>query len=242
MAQELPPSTIAASREYAGSSARRTRSRPRAKTGAAVVVHFLLGISLVGLIAAGWFLFVQYGQLERSQQTLANAESRIQALEDRLRLTDETLTESDADTSKQISLWESEIRKLWDLSNKRNKGWIEDNRAAIARHATGIAATEADLQDVKSTVSRLDASASRQQEVVDRLTALEMQTPRLVRQQQDLADKVNAASRLASGLKSTLESRVQDNEDAIKSIDANRARLNADVAELRRRIDSPSSL
>ena len=157
-------------------------------------------------------------------------------MEDRLRLTDETLSESEADTNEQLTFWESEIRKLWDMGNKRNRGWIETNRANVQKLTANIASAEADLKTLKSTVARLDANAGRQQEIVDQVNAMDMRMQRLIQQQRDLVDKANAASQIASSLSASLEPRVRENEEAIRAFDTHRAQINADIRDLRRQV------
>ncbi len=239
MAEESSPVIIAADPEDSSRATRRSRVRSRSgSTGTTVAVNVMLVVLIAALAASAWFVLTQQQQLDRHQRTLVEAQSRIGAVEQRLRLTDETLSESDADTSEQLSLWESETRKLWDITNKRNKGWIEDNRAAIFEHATALASAQGDLKTLKSSVSRLDASLTQQQGIANRLTALDVQMQRLIQQQRDMVDKTNAASQIAASLKATLESRVRQNEQAITAIDAHRRQVNANIEALRQDLDA----
>ena len=162
-------------------------------------------------------------------------------MEDRLRLTDETLSESDADTSQQLSFWETEIRKVWDIANKRNRGWIETNRANIAELVAATGNLEGTLNTLQSTASRLEAAIGQQQEVADRVTAVDMQLQRLVQQQRDLVDKANAATQIANGLKADLSRRVEENEAAIAAFDTQRRELQAAMLDLRNRIGGPAT-
>ena len=231
MAEVVRSDAIAADPSRAQRGPRRPRGR--ASGGGGPLLHAVTTLLAIGLAAAGWFIFTQQEQLERAATALSGAEQRIGRLEDRLRLTDETLSEADADTSKQLSFWESEIRKLWDIGNKRNRNWIEANRDNLGKVAANLDSAEADLAALKSAVARLDASVGEQQEVADRVMALDASLQRLVRQQRDLVDKVNAASQTAAGLKAGLEARVRENEQAISAFDAQRAQLSADIRALR---------
>ena len=235
MAQGTPPGTIAADPDDARRAPRRSRTRARSG-GTPVLVNGVLALLIVGLVAAAWFILTQQEQLEANQQTLTQAGSRLHALEQRLRLTDETLSESDADTSERIAFWDSEIRKLWAIGNKRNRDWIETNRANVTKLTASVRSAQTELNTIKSTVARLDSSVKAHQEIADHVSALDMNMQRLVRDQRDLVDKANAASQMAASLKAALEPRVGDNEEAIAAIDAHRTRLNNDIAELRRRL------
>ena len=238
MIQATPTGTIAANPDDSRRPARRSRQRSSGG-GSPVVLSAVVALLVVGLAAAGWGILTQQERLDASQQLLGDAATRIRALEERLRMTDETLSESDADTSKQIAFWDSEIRKLWDIGNKRNRGWIEANRANVTKLTKSIGDAQTELTAIKGTVARLDSTVSGQQEIGDRVTALDMQMQRLLRQQRDLVDKTNQAIQQSSSLEATLATRVRENEEAIAAIDAHRTRLNNDIAELRRALPAP---
>ena len=200
------------------------------------MVYAMLAVGAIALAAAGWFIFQQQQQLQQTSATLSDARDRIGQLENRLRLTDETLSDTESQTGEQLDYWESEIRKLWDIGNKRNRGWIETNRANVGKLSENLVAIEGDLKTIKGTVATIDAAIKQQQEVGDRVTALDMRVQGLVRQQRDLVDKVNTASQIASSLKAGLETRVRENEEAVKAFDAQRAQINADILELRNQL------
>lgn len=239
MADEFRPGAIAVNPDDAGRQPRRTRRRGRG--GGSPAMGFLVIIPIIGVAAAGWFIFNQQRQIEEAEKALADAERRIAVMEDRLRLTDETLSESESDTNQQMTFWESEIRKLWDLTNKRNRGWIETNRANLQKLSNSASSMEATLKTLQGKVASIDSSMAEQQEVADRVTGVDMRVQRLVRDQRDLVDKVNAASQIASGLKAGLESRVKENEEAIRAFDTHRAQINAELKALRDRAPSPSA-
>ena len=52
-------------------------------------------------------------------------------LEERLSATDNAMMQEGQDTKEQIGFWQDEIRKLWAVSNERNKKWIKDNERSI---------------------------------------------------------------------------------------------------------------
>ena len=158
-------------------------------------------------------------------------------LETRLRVTDETMTEAGQDTTEQIGFWESEIRKLWDVSNKRNKDWIEANQATLKKQTQTLAGIDSTLRGLKASVSQHESAFKQQQDIVDQLTGIELRLSQLIDQQRDLNDKANLASQTAASLKASLEGRVKENEQAIAAIDAYRLQINGRVADLQRRIE-----
>jgi DNA repair exonuclease SbcCD ATPase subunit len=202
-------------------------------------ISLVIAVLLAGLAVSGWFIFEQQQRLQRDAEELASARVRLDALEDRLRTTDEALSETGATTSEQINFWESEIRKLWSVTNDRNKKWIEDNRAAIEQLRKSLASLEAGSREVQSTVGRHEAAFAQQQQVVDRLTGIEVQIQQVMRSQRDLVDQVNAANQNVAALRS-LNNRVKETEQAVAAIDAYRLQLNSRLADLERRLNSMS--
>ena len=165
---------------------------------------------------------------------MASANTRIQALEDRLIETDAVMTEVGAETDEQINFWESEIRKLWAVSNDRNKKWIEDNQKLLQRQKNTIASLESTDTSLKSAVDRHEKAFSQQQAVIDQLASIELQLQRILRGQRDLVDKVNVASQTVAGM----GSRVTDNEQAVAAIDAYRLQINTRLSDMERRLNA----
>lgn len=237
MSPDANDALVAAPRDDSRGTARRARSRSArggGRGGASAFFSTVLVLVVVALAGIAWVLVEQNARLADVQRILARSEPRIGALEERLRLTDETLSEADADTSEQLSFWEAEIRKLWDMGNKRNRGWIEENRGGIARLASDIGAAQSGLEQLRGAVTALESGARQSQELADRLTELDMQMRRFIDNQRDLVDKANIAAQKVADLEAGLERRVRENEDAIRAIDAHRSQVNSDIADLRR--------
>ena len=181
----------------------------------------------------GWFV---YDVFEATEDELEKARARITQLEERVQITDEVVTETGASASEQINLWESEIRRL-EQQRKRNKSAIEENQAAFERRTKTVSAIETSIRGLKAQVSRHEGSFSQQQEVIDQLNTLQENIEQLFNQQRDLVDKVNVTSVTTSGLRSNLETRVKENEEAITASDAHRREVNARLADLKRRLE-----
>lgn len=197
----------------------------------------LLTLMIAGFGVGGWFVFNQQQELLASERQRAETEQRVQRLEARLRATDETMTEAGEDTNEQLNFWESEIRKVWDIANKRNKKWIEDNQAAVASHRSTLNSVESSLADLRSAVSRNDTKLQQQGEIVERLADVQEQVRTLVRQHRDLVDSVNTSRQVVATLKASLEPRVEKIEEAISAIDGSRRQTGAQWNRLRDRIE-----
>ena len=201
-------------------------------------MSLLLALMIAGFGIGGWFVFNQQQELLASERERAGTEERLRHLEARLRATDETMTEAGEDTDEQLSFWETEIRKVWDVANKRNKKWIQDNQAAITRHQSSLNSVEASLADLRSAVSRNDAKLQQQGEIVERLADVQEQVRTLIRQHRDLVDSVNTSRQVVATLKASLEPRVEKLEEAISAIDGSRKQTGAQWSGLRARLDA----
>ena len=82
----------------------------------------VLGIVFVTLLFGILFLSLWVGQISKNTGVnTTDLESRLIQLEEEFQLADEVSTEFLTDTGAQLQFLDKEIKKLWDLSNKRNK-------------------------------------------------------------------------------------------------------------------------
>jgi len=225
-------------RRAAAAPSRRRGGEAGGGGGSRLLGNTILVVLIGGLALAGWFIVEQYQRLEADARALSDAKERIDVLEDRLRVTDEALSETGEETNEQIDFWESEIRKLWAVSNDRNKKWIEDNQKAIATLEESVSGLRATAREIQSTLGRHESAFARQQEMVDQLTSVQMQLQQLSRSQRDLVDKVNAAQQAVAKLDSGLANRVTQNAEAVEAIDAYRLQLNSRLADIERRLNN----
>ncbi len=219
----------------------RRRSGGEGRRGARVFGNAVLVVLIGGLAAAGWFLAEQYQRLQAQSDVLAKAQSRISTLEDRLKTSDQAFTQRGQSTTEKLDLWESEIRKLWAVSNERNKKWIQDNQKAIDSLKSSVDKLQSTNRDIQSTLGRHESAFARQQDLVDQLNSIQMELQQVSRSQRDLVDRVNTAQQTVAKLQSGLEGRVKDNEQAVAAFDAYRLQLNSRLADIERRLKDLSS-
>jgi hypothetical protein len=200
-------------------------------------LNLVVALLVLGLAGAGWLLVEQHQQLEAAQQSLQDADERLLQLESRLQMTDEALGEAGTEVQDQLRFWESEIRKLWDVSNQRNRGWIEDNRAAIARHNEQINEMSGRLEAVRNQASSHEQALAEYRQVADNLSNMEAQQRSLLEQQRELREQVASARQALARLESGLVRRVDRHDEAIDAIDAYRMQINARLSDLTNRVD-----
>mgnify|MGYP001321104738 CR=1 FL=1 len=82
----------------------------------------VLALVFVAILFGILFLSLWVGQISKNTGVnTTDLESRLIQLEEEFELADEVSTEFLTDTGAQLQFLDKEIKKLWDLSNKRNK-------------------------------------------------------------------------------------------------------------------------
>lgn len=104
-----------------------------------------LGVVFVLLLCGILALSLWLSEISRSSNEINElVESRLSILEEQLQLADSTSTEFLTDINTQLQFLDKEIRKLWDLSNKRNK-------ANIAKLTLDLSKQSKLLKDIATT-------------------------------------------------------------------------------------------
>ena len=99
---------------------------------------------LIGFIYVLTFLSILFLIIWQTFESESNKASeqlineRLMLIEDQLSIVDETNNDSLTDISSSIQFLDKEIRKLWDLSNKRNKVNITKLTKEIDKHSTAL--------------------------------------------------------------------------------------------------------
>ena len=239
-ANSISASPDDASGHRRGAKGQRRRSTPT-KGPRLLGMNLILAVLVAGLVVAGWFIANQHQLLLEEQKALASAEERLVVLEDRLRVTDEVMTESGEETQEKIGFWESEIRKLWAVSNERNRKWIKDNEANLEKTRKALEALQVSNRDLVSAVGRHETAFAQQSAIIDQLASVDLQLQQIIKAQRDLVDKVNTSQQSVASLQAGLSNRVKDNEQAVAAIDAYRLQLNTRLADIERRLNSLTS-
>lgn len=98
-----------------------------------------LGIVFVLLLIGILALSLWVNELSNaSSKVNTKVESRLLILEEQLQLADSTSTEFLSDINSQLQFLDKEIRKLWDLSNKRNKVNITKITEDLGRYSIAL--------------------------------------------------------------------------------------------------------
>ncbi len=128
----------------------------------------LVFLVILSGVAIGFLSLQQYSMtqlLNSYEERLELADERIVGLERALTETDESVSLNGTAINAQFKaiknetdLHMSEIRKLWDVTNKRNRNWIEENKAALETQTQKLNSALASLAKVIDAQA-VDASA-----------------------------------------------------------------------------------
>ena len=112
---------------------------------------FVFMLTLSSILA----LALWVNQISSNNQTLVNSyEDRISLLEEELSIVDSVNADSMTGVAAQLQFLDKEIRKLWDLSNKRNKVKIIELDKAIVGMNTKLQS----LKDLNTKFNKLASS------------------------------------------------------------------------------------
>ena len=105
------------------------------KSSSGLFLGVVFVLLLIGILA----LSLWVSELSNASNTVnSEVESRLAILEEQLQLADSTSTEFLSNINSQLQFLDKEIRKLWDLSNKRNKVNIAKLTQDVIKHSTAL--------------------------------------------------------------------------------------------------------
>ncbi len=168
-------------------------------SGAGHFVSAVLFVLLAGVTAGG------YWQLAELQKALADTRHELQQTRDQLGLvtgkvseTGETINQSDSIFRSELKVVNSEIRKLWDVSNKRNREWINENKEKIEQGA----------KNVDFAVKQSDAAKKSSEQAVSKLSEMDQMIRAITTEQlvanSDMTAHVEALKAEVDGLRNSL--------------------------------------
>ena len=98
-----------------------------------------LGVVFVLLLVGILALSLWVSELSKASGDInSKVETRLMVLEEQLKLADSNSTDFLSDVNSQLQFLDKEIRKLWDLSNKRNKVNIANLDNEVKKHSDAL--------------------------------------------------------------------------------------------------------
>jgi len=130
-----------------------------------------LGIVFVLLLTGILGLSLWVSELSKASNSInSKVESRLLILEEQLQLADSTSTESLSDINAQLQFLDKEIRKLWDLSNKRNKVKIAELNEDIEKQTNALKELAATQTNDQKNINAIQQESQKLSILVDELS------------------------------------------------------------------------
>jgi uncharacterized coiled-coil protein SlyX len=194
------------------SSNRRTR-----KTGAGgfLFSSLILILNSIGLIILFLWFFNTSGNQQQAGQ---NFVERISVLEERLAQKDQQINTLSEEVDADLKFVNKEVRKLWDLSNKRNRKNISENLTSIEN-----------LNEKIESIDKKDEVLSAQQR------ALTLELARIKNIQDNINSQLDNFDDITPN--ETGSDRLADIEESIDSFNAYRVQVNQSLLNLREQLN-----
>lgn len=150
---------------------------------------------VIPIILLGLFLFFFYwfySGLNQQQDNLNSMNSRLISVEESFQTQSNNADEKVGSILQDIKLLNSEVRKLWDLSNKKNKKNISllENKVNEITEATNSAAE--DYLQINASLESLNKSMFELEGRIAKLSALELNSSSYEKKFDDLAEAIDA--------------------------------------------------
>ena len=165
------------------------------------------------LIFSGFFFYWFYTGLKQQQNNLNQINTRLIDIEESFQSQSNFAEERVGSILQDIKLLNSEVRKLWDLSNKRNKKNIALLENQVNEITQVINLNSKDFESINNNLEKLNASMFDLQGRIAKLSSLE----------------------LKAGI---YDQKFNDLNDAINSIDAYRLQINQRLLEIDQQLNS----
>tara|TARA_B100001059_G_scaffold153455_1_gene153142 strand:- start:724 stop:1374 length:651 start_codon:yes stop_codon:yes gene_type:complete len=189
------------------------------KTSGGLFVGFLYVLVFMSILSLGIW---QNIESKSNKESLDSINERLIVIEEQINIADEINNDSLTDISASIQFLDKEVRKLWDLSNKRNKVNI-------------IKLTET-TNKINGSIKDIEIS------IKEASKKIESNKEDIVRTSKDLSDLLNTNSEindLEIALRA-LETQMILMDDSVRALNNYKTQLNQTISEIQIQIYSAS--
>ncbi len=191
------------------------RGQRRIKGGSMLFSSTITIVNTIGLILLGLWFFNTSGSQQQAGKSFIE---RISMLEESISIQSNKVDDLLETNSQDLKFINKEIRKLWDLSNKKN-------RKSISQNLNSIESIEETLQVLDKEYKTLSAKQR----------SLNLELSKLEKMQEKFSQSLDMVS--PSSENDDTEDRLVDLEDAIKSMDLYRNQVNQSILSLKDKLN-----
>ena len=189
------------------------------KTSGGLFVGFLYVLDFMSILALGIW---QNIESKSNKETLNSINERLIVIEEQINIADEINNDSLTDISASIQFLDKEVRKLWDLSNKRNK--------------VNITKLTETTNKINGSIKNIEIS------IKEASKKIESNKQDIVSTSKDLSDLLNTNSKindLEIALRA-LETQMILMDDSVRALNNYKTQLNQTISEIQTQIYSAS--
>jgi hypothetical protein len=189
------------------------------KTSGGLFVGFLYVLVFMSILALGIW---QNIESKSNKETLNSINERLIVIEEQINIADEINNDSLTDISASIQFLDKEVRKLWDLSNKRNK--------------VNITKLTETTNKINGSIKNIEIS------IKEASKKIESNKQDIVSTSKDLSDLLNTNSKindLEIALRA-LETQMILMDDSVRALNNYKTQLNQTISEIQTQIYSAS--
>tara|TARA_Y100000994_G_scaffold238220_1_gene230553 strand:- start:545 stop:1240 length:696 start_codon:yes stop_codon:yes gene_type:complete len=197
------------------SEAASNRGQRRIKGGSMLFSSAITVVNTVGIILLGFWFFNTSGNQQQAGKSFIE---RISMLEENIALQSVKVDDLNESNTQDLKFINKEIRKLWDLSNKRNRKNISQN-----------------LNSIESIEEKLDLLDKEYKTISAKQRSLNLELAKLDKMHQRLSQSIGTVSSSSQG--DGIEERLADLEEATKSMDLYRTQVNQSILSLKQKLN-----
>jgi len=191
------------------------RGQRRVKGGSILFSSTITIVNTIGIVLLGLWFFNTSGSQQQAGKSFIE---RISMLEENISIQSSKVDDLIETNSQDLKFINKEIRKLWDLSNKKNRKSISQNLNSI--------------ESIEETLGALDKEY---RTLSAKQRSLNLELAKVEKMQEKLSESLDVQSPLSEG--EDLEDRLADLEEATKSMDLYRTQVNQSILSLKEKLN-----
>ena len=191
------------------------RGQRRVKGGSMLFSSTITIVNTIGIILLGFWFFNTSGSQQQAGKSFIE---RISMLEENISIQSNKVDDLIETTSQELKFINKEIRKLWDLSNKKN-------RKSISQNLNSIESIEETLESLDKEYKTLSAKQR----------SFNLELAKLEKMQEKVSQSLDMVD--PSSQDDDIEERLADLEEATKSMDLYRTQVNQSILSLKEKLN-----
>ena len=191
------------------------RGQRRVKGGSMLFSSTITIVNTIGIVLLGLWFFNTSGSQQQAGKSFIE---RIAMLEENISIQSSKVDDLIETNSQDLKFINKEIRKLWDLSNKKNRKSISQNLNSI--------------ESIEETLGALDKEYKT---LSAKQRSLNLELAKLEKMQEKLSESLDIENPSSEG--EDIEGRLADLEEATKSMDIYRTQVNQSILSLKEKLN-----